>query len=76
MRGLAWEKKGSSSGGDAILSRGVGNGPADGGGEGRGGKLKAMVSMSSDLDARSKAKEDANRYLWGQDNKGSAMTNV
>lgn len=39
-------------------------------------KLKqGMVSMASTLTDQSDAEVDANRYMWGQDNKIAAMTN-
>ena len=38
-------------------------------------KLKGIVSMSSNLDNQSNFEVDANRFLWGTENKVAAMTN-
>jgi ATP-binding cassette subfamily F protein 3 len=45
--------------------------------EGGARKLRqGVVSMASDLTAHNEAEADATRYMWGQDNKVSAMTNA
>ena len=54
----------------------IGNNDHTNGNEHHAIKLKqGMISMASTLTEQSDAEMDANRYMWGQDNKIMAMTN-
>eukprot|EP00581_Thalassiosira_minuscula_P015132 CAMPEP_0183714128 /NCGR_PEP_ID=MMETSP0737-20130205/8777_1 /TAXON_ID=385413 /ORGANISM="Thalassiosira miniscula, Strain CCMP1093" /LENGTH=806 /DNA_ID=CAMNT_0025943033 /DNA_START=27 /DNA_END=2447 /DNA_ORIENTATION=+ len=64
----------SANGGDHDV-RGTSNDSGNGGGSGAVKLKQGIVSMSSALTDQSEAEMDANRYMWGQDNKIAAMTN-